>query len=755
MKEMFSRFDLFYAKLTFRLYRLQVRLDNYRKNHSLKLTILVLLLMIFLSVLSISPLQHLLGTYFRSSENVTALKSLLSSTGSALIGATAIAFSLVVFAMQINIERMPHGLFRKLSSDRRLLGSFLSSFLMAIIAAATSLIPNGKWAIQAIIVTCWCIVIILMLFLYAYRRALQLINPIMQLTIMSSSVRQEMHKWNNFAEKAVIILNKMDGSSEINNEMEEHFNPAKYSFFTNNAEWSNSSFQAINYAISYAKKFAEQGDYEVTECSFKSIILINATYCAVKNGTFIGSNVFIDVPGTTDSFINTSLELLRQSMQTSLSKGDEKLAESTLRCISSLHSVYLCIDYSGRDRTKHHALLAASYMGSAVESVIPHKMPDLMMEGIRLMGKAATLSLEHTAPTDIVGLAGKITSLSTVGLASENNQPVTLIAFEQLADITYQLIVKGKQDIRYTVNQLRSNVTIAAKIFLETPDTQFNSRHCSTMGAYFSSTKHSSLRSRLMSLVNLLLETPGDNVRAHELIRNIEVWADQIYVQQKELLLLAVKKRSFFTFDIIHWTVGVTELLNVLSNAPACTDYLEEKLRRHAVWLISIITWLPDDNESIIFLENFSLTESIFEAGISGLERGCTDYYMNCIKLLLDWGLKGGKYDNGREILETAVKGLVVLVTREGAPSSASELKKQFQEKLANNQVLCNELRNKAAARLVKYIEELQRHTIFHSSIDQFIMESDQDEVINLIYEIAESLSPEIKNTAPVYNKLL
>src|SRR5690606_13652340 len=119
-------------------------------------------------------------------------------------------------------------------------------------------------------------------------------------------------------------------------------------------------------------------------------------------------------------------------------------------------------------------------------------------------------------------------------------------------------------------------------------------------------------------LVNQLIEAPADNERASEIIKNIEAWADQIYDPQKKILLLAVQKRSSFTFDVIAWAVGISELLNALSNAPACTQHLKENLRKHAIWLISTLSWLPNDKESVTFAENYSLTESLFEAASDG-----------------------------------------------------------------------------------------------------------------------------------------
>ncbi|WP_423856393.1 DUF2254 family protein [Bordetella trematum] len=735
-----ARLKKVYATTALRLYRVRIRIDQWRQHHGLKLATIVLLAAIISSVVAMPLLQRVVGGYFNG-ESLATLRTLLGSTGAALIGAAAIAFSLVVFAMQINVERMPHGLFRRLSSDRRLLGSFLGSFLTAVIVAATSLIPDGGWAIPAIVTAIWGIAMILLMFLYAYQRALQLINPIEQLSIMSKAARRDLHRWNRWADKAAILLSEEPRPGAVDDGTGLHCNASKAHFFQTNSHWTKVAGQAIHYAISYAKRFAEHGDYEVTEHAFEHIMLINATYCAAKHGTFVGSNPFSEMPGTTDGFINMSLEQLRQTMQTALSKGDERLAESTLRAIGKLYRVYLKIEYPGRDRSKHHALLAAGYMGSAVESVVPHNMPDLMMEGIRLMGDASRLALDHTSPTEIVSSVQKIATLSYVGVLRTDHQPVTLTAFEQLAKVTYDLLAKGKHDIHFPVRQLRLAVTEAAKRFLATPDTPLSPIHRNTLGPYFSSTSVSSLRGRLTSLVNQLLDASADNTRAGEIVCNIEKWADQTYDSQKELLLLAVQQRSSFSYDAITWAVGISKLLNALSNAPACQQHLKDKLQKHAVWLVSTLSWLPDDNESVIFAANHSLAENLFEAASDGYQRECREFYEACKRLLLGWARKGGRHETGWGILETAVNGLVALAIGEGTQAAATVLKTEFRKMLNSEGAPPLELRAHAATRLARNAAEFRHADATHSRIDHALAQLDQAAVRTLMREMAEILA--------------
>jgi uncharacterized membrane protein len=144
MQKLRARLKKAYATNALRLYQAKIRFDHWHLRHGLKLVTLVLLVAVLSSLFAMPFLQRVAGRYFSDGESLAALRTLLGGTGAALIGAATIAFSLVVFAMQINVERMPHGLFRQLSSDKRLLGSFLGSFLTALVVAGTTLIPDRK-----------------------------------------------------------------------------------------------------------------------------------------------------------------------------------------------------------------------------------------------------------------------------------------------------------------------------------------------------------------------------------------------------------------------------------------------------------------------------------------------------------------------------------------------------------------------------------------------------------------------------------
>ncbi len=139
---------------------------------------IIILALIGITAFWIPWLQGRLEVNFESGAWFDLLRSLFLALGGALIGAAAIVSSLLLLAMQVNIERMPHGLFRRLSVDRRLLSAFAATYLFAITIAALSLVTDHKQADATIYAAPWSTIIILAMFLYGYRRALHLVNPV-------------------------------------------------------------------------------------------------------------------------------------------------------------------------------------------------------------------------------------------------------------------------------------------------------------------------------------------------------------------------------------------------------------------------------------------------------------------------------------------------------------------------------------------------------------------------------------------------
>src|SRR5262245_46698575 len=141
-------------------------------------------------------------------------------------------------------------------------------------------------------------------------------------------------------------------------------------YFRANSHWTVASRQAVTHAVSFARRYAEQGDYEVADLALTAVTAINAAYVRAKGKTFFTAQLLFDNPLTTDGFINDTLEDLRQNVRVGVTRGDERQIEQNLKALAALVEIYVAIDYSSEHETsKTHANLAASYLAAAVESV--------------------------------------------------------------------------------------------------------------------------------------------------------------------------------------------------------------------------------------------------------------------------------------------------------------------------------------------------------------------------------------------------
>lgn len=734
------------AELWHHIYRAQYSALIFRTRHAGWVASGVLFFLFWISLHFAPSIQLSLESHYASEIALEGLRALLLNIGGPLIGATAIVSSLVMFAMQVNIERMPHGLFRRLSSDRKLLAAFAAAFLIAIgVAALSSFVTRPNLA-YVVLAAGWGVILVLCLFLYSFKRALSLISPTQQLNMVMRSAVNELQAWMRRADRAWALLERDDENKESPSTFDSTHDVARTAYFKLNPHWTQGANQAVRYAMSFARRYAEQGDYEISGIALNLVVSINAAYIQAKGKTFYTTHLLVENPLTTDGFINDSLEHLRQHAHAAIARRDEKQIEQTLQAMAALVRIYLRIDYSSPLANKTHAHLAAGYLSAAVESIVPHNMADVLLEGLRLMGKSALHFLAFGKPDDIATLSEKIALIACTGSARETYRPVTMEGMQQLADITFDLIRSlGKRDIRFAAGEVRKDVALVANLFLAIKDTPLFSTHSTFLGPYYSSTSQNGLRHRLTTLANALSEAKADDENAQTVIRNIEHWAEDMYQTEKELLLKAIGTKSHFTFDMIHWITGITELLLAVSNAAACKPHYKEKLQKHAQWLLATLTWVPDDKDTVVFLENFQMTEALFDAAFDAHNRGSYEFAADAGDYLLSWVFKGGKYQTGWGILETGLSGAAVFALARG-DAAVDTLKTKVTSLLAKADSPVQELRDSAARGLRETAETLSKHGYPTRHIEIAMQQSDHTKLRPLLHDLADMLSPGTKD---------
>ncbi len=737
-----TKFELGAAKLWKRYYHFRFSSRLWLARHRRSFFVLIMAVGIAVT-LAVEPMITS-GISAEDLQDTDAFASLFRSLGGGLIGAAAIAFALVMFAMQTNVEKMPHGMFKRLSSDGRLLGSYIISFVLAVIVMSLSLISDPAWMTSSLLGAFWATVVILWLFLYAYRRALFLINPVSQLGILVDDTSRNLQNWSRMADRARPLV--VNSSAALQEHDGKHDLP-RMLFFESNPHWSAGVKRAINHAISYSRRYSELGDYQVSAEALKAVARLNDGYIRAKGGTFFSNNPFMSTPMSRDSVLTETLEHLRQNIQIGLARGDEQQLEQNLRAMSSLAAVYFEIDYSGDRQNKTHAHLATSYLMSALTAIVPHRMVDVMMEGVRLARGNAQRIVAMEGSNEVLLVVEDLSKLAGLGIADPHYHPVTTTVIGSLASINLDLLKSRRGDISFASKRIRELISVLVEITIATPEMPGRQRHHDLFEAYYSGRSIESLQADLSNLVNALIGAAEDDEVAQTIIRNFSDWADQMYLNERDLLVKTTDAKSSLAFDIVHWINHTTTLLMALADAPACSEHTSKELKRHAAWLISGLTFIPDNAEAVSFHQNYSMTETMFEAAENAMAYDDHDIQETTQNMLFDWIIKCAKYDVGGDVLGD---GLLALSTFALDENKGAELKAKIETGLSVGKVtaslsvgntITDEKRKRAASNLQSFVDGPIRAGGL-SKIRHSAMNADQERLVPLLKDVIELVNP-------------
>jgi hypothetical protein len=662
--------------------------------HSTKLLLVLTAALIAASILMTPTIQDYLEPRFLTApERLSALRSLLVGIGASLIGATAIIFSVVMLAVQLNFARIPFGLFRRLSSDVPLLASFAATFVLGVAIGICALLPDARWVAPAVILSGWSTLAALALFYMAYMRALDLISPAKQMQIVLLKADRSMRRWEKRANRFAPLLEKRP-TPRVDRDI------ARASYFRLHPHWEADVREASSHVIAFARRYAEQGEYDVSASALNGLIGLNGRYISARGDTFFGSNPFFTNPLSSESFISDTLEKLRRLAFSAQGRSDEEQFIQVMTTLANLCATYAHIDYGKKfDVELHHSQLAAAYLTGIVEGAHRTFGPDVLMEGVRLLGQCAVIVVQARRALGSITIAKSVSKLSLLGLTKPGHEPVTSTAVQQLATLAFQMLRSDEHDIKHPSEEVRSSIRMIAHAVLLTDDTPFASQHSAHLKPYYALTDYGTFPDNLKNIINAVIERPAGDDDAKRVIGHLADWSDGIYEGEKKLLLDAVGKHSFLALDLIHWICHVTEVLVVVSTAPAASDHDRDELIRNAKWLIFVLDWLPDDKESVAFVENFQLVDQLFELALKMHIRDKQEIAEAARDILLHWSLKAGKHQTGWSTLERAITALCVLAAWKDGSGWVTWLKDEFADRLSGT-VIEEKIRKRAAQEL-------------------------------------------------------
>ena len=191
--------------------------------------------------------------------NIPTLKNIAISIGSALIGLSILSFSLVMVAMQITVDKLPNELFRRFNDDLKLKFYFVLMFFISLGVTGSSLFLTQETIKTISSILMFLIIFMLYMIFSTYKRASQLIDPVLQMKILMKDLEKYTKQFEKMYKRHIPILKTCVASNkDIDAEDEsEHPDMLRLMYIRNNSSIINTYEQYIEYFISISSIYAK------------------------------------------------------------------------------------------------------------------------------------------------------------------------------------------------------------------------------------------------------------------------------------------------------------------------------------------------------------------------------------------------------------------------------------------------------------------------------------------------------------------
>lgn len=665
--------------------------------------------------------------------NEDDIANLLLTLGGALATASAIVFSLIIYSVQVNVERLPHRLFQRFGFDIPLIASFIVTFAISIAVAVSILFLNYETTPFILICTFWGITTIGAMFLFAFKRALALVNPLLQIFRVQKHAERNMQWWGKFFDR--FTLRWPQENTEAPHDRRD---PERAAALRLHGYWTNHIQSDVEQLVAISSRSAEIGDHQIARGALNALDRIHEAYIKTKGLTFFASNPIFDVGQSTDGFFNHTLDSVRQALQQAITRGDERQVEYCFEAFAVLAHRFLRIDYGVDHANKTHSHLAAHYLAHGIESSVQTKSPDVIMIGVRYLGGVAQGIVEHEGPSESATIVGKLSTIAAVGALQKEFQPVTLTVVEQYQHLTVKILLQNNHDIRFAVGRIFQSLSFLGKLLIKDNEVPFQSPASSCLAPYFSMISPNTLHQSLMQIANGVIDDQIEGHQATSFIRNFGEWFEAGREEVRNLLVEAFQQKSQLGPDIVTWIKGHIEIALALSNDDACPDFTKDDLQTMAQRWVWILTFIPDQKEVVAHAETYQLTEVLFEIGMIANQRDCQDVFIASRGTLARWSTIAAKHETGQAILESAIYALATMsIAVEDSGAVAVQLVQSELEKNA----LTEEIKQRTA-REIRERRNYRDDDYLLSNLRRAMRDVDQDQLAATLTAIANLLDP-------------
>lgn len=676
--------------------------------------------------------------FFPSNDAYNAFQSLLVGVGSALIGATAIVASLLLFSLQVNVERLPHGMFRRLNSDRALLLSFVASIAVSILIAVSSLVSVRQFAPTGFIILAFGTALVLRMMLFSYRRMLTLVSPVQQMLILVTSVADQFAKWDRRA-RWFAPLQKLPDQDDNQPQPANSVDYKRAVFFQYNQDWDSPARNLLKDIEAFSGWASSKMDGEAHAAALSGIIQINRAFIVTKGRTFFASNAFIENELSREALFTDTLECLTRITQASVQRRDEPGLRRIMRAYGSLFRLYTRLPYPDPIFDLSHAQSASFYLMQDVERMAAHGLTDSTMNGVREISACAAVLIGLQRAQDAHPLIDKIAYFGALGVAAPSMLPVTRIAMEEFSELTARLINSANHDVSYAARRLREGAKGIALLILELPEAPLARTHSFPLAPYFG-LEGLSLRERLAGIVSALSNADAENEQGAIVCRNLAVWADGMAREIKDILLATVARNSMFRVDLLHWIEGLTETCFVAARSLACPDHAREKLESAAYSLISTLSWIPRDANTLKFTDLRLVADTLFDTARKARQADALEVFDQCERLLFKWGFETGRHLESDDSLTRCLFGLAVFALSRNDENFETALIGQINAELAKAETVHADIRGASALFLRKAADNLDQAAQGFDRIKSALTSFDPERTQLLLRAVASEL---------------
>lgn len=593
-------------------------------------------------VLSLWKMGSFPECWIPSQETSKALSALFLQAGSALIGAAALLLSILLFSVQSNFDRLPFGLFRRVSSDLRMLLAFAGAFGLAVLVASLSLLSRPQHLAGAAVIALSAVLAILLLLVYVLSRSVVILNPVRQLDSLVRQASREFARMLEYFDRVVARENLQPAASLDEAASPQRgarkFDAERFAFLEQNKGWEATASRALAYAIQVSRKHYEIGDAEVGSSALKAVIRLNEVYAGVRIGALLPYFAFDSDARSVDAFFVESLEHLRRNSQIALARGDELQLQETLKTIARLQAIYISIEPAAPMCEAYHSNLAATHLAAVTKNSVA-RHPDAGITGVRLLGECSRQFATSEHGTYVGQVATELSEIAIKALGDAESRPVAKIAVEELSRTAVLLLASDLEDVDAPLRVVQEQIRTAALAALHLPAIRgMGPRFC--LAYHYSTSEAESFLTSLTKLADIIASGGENEAKSRLILEKIADWSEGLRVPERALFTAAISLRSEVTYDLVHWVSYVGRTLLLLGQTGGLFPDVRERLEKSAIWLMSYYSWIPEEPEVVEFGSRCQVEEALLRIAIEIDQISGAELFVEGCRQILGWGFK-------------------------------------------------------------------------------------------------------------------